>query len=248
MLYTDPYGYNQKTTQNIQTGQSSTEYYNAAGDIIQVDDNGGTVTYDYHSSGQIKQINYGDHEISIGYDDWGRQNSLNDLNSGLTTYSYNAYGQLISQTDAESNTYTMDYDEMERLTSKTGPDGTTYYVYYKTAVPGYGKDSLITNYNDITELFTYNNYGQLATMTEEIDVTAYEYEYGYDSYGNLISQTYPSGLEISRQYDSNGYLKRICRTSDTLTLWSFNTEYKPGIIDLYRRAPGLLTAVRKRTQ
>ena len=35
------------------------------------------------------------------------------------------------------------------------------------------------------------------------------YSFGYDTYGNNISMTYPTGLELVNVYDNNGYLTEI---------------------------------------
>lgn len=239
------YGQGSKTTTNHGSGWSTKEYYNAAGDITKVTDAGGEVNYLYHSSGQMKEVNYGSHVVSMGYDAAGRQDSLNDPSSGIITYQYNAYGQLKEQEDANAITFTMDYDLMGRLTSKTGPDGTTSYNYFTSGSPAhlYGLLTTVTGVNNINETYNYNQYGEITSRVENIQGEAFTYAYQYDNYGNQTQEAYPAGISVINEYNSKGFLQKITKNPGNVLIWEFVSEEKPGMISSYTRGPGMNTVI-----
>ncbi len=237
-------------TETITTdgGQSVTKTFNAAGDIIGIMDHGGSMSYKYHSSGQVREIDYGDHIVKIYYNSAGQQDSLCDPNCGTTSYEYDAYDQLKSQTDGKNNRFEMDYDLMGRVISKTGNSQgsndleyeyfTSYYQPEK-----YGLLHTVTGSNGISDTYDYDDFGQLVTKTERINNEPFEYSYQYDNFGRLTRETYPGGFAVSSIYDSKGFLQSMKRYSDNFVLWQYAGEEKPGSVNSFNRGPGMNTQI-----
>ena len=57
-------------------------------------DQGGTISYVYNPEDKIKQITSPSGNTVIGYDDYGYQSSLEDIDAGTIEYTYNAFGEL----------------------------------------------------------------------------------------------------------------------------------------------------------
>lgn len=92
---------------------------NAIGNLLSATDNGGTINYLYHSSGQPVSIAAVGATTTIEYDAYGRQVKLIDPDAGTTKYTYNAFGELASQTNANNYTDTICYDILGRVTQNT---------------------------------------------------------------------------------------------------------------------------------
>lgn len=58
------------------------------------------------------------------------------------------------------------------------------------------------------------------------------YSFGYDTYGNNISMTYPTGLELVNVYDNNGYLTEI-KKPDGYSIWKLNNLRATGMPSNY---------------
>ena len=203
--------------------QTSSKVTDASGQTISATDVGGTLTYSYNSQGNLLSVAQGANTPAVNeYDDYGRQTKLIDQNAGTTIYVYNAAGELTSQTNANGQTHTLVYDVMGRMTSRTGPEGTTTTEYYPAGTPAVNQIKKITGFaGNITD-YTYDGYGRLTASTETIDGTAYTTGYSYNTYGDVISKTFPSTFATSHAYDANGYTTTI--SSGATTLFTANSQ------------------------
>ncbi|MBI4945231.1 MAG: hypothetical protein HY840_02385 [Bacteroidetes bacterium] len=216
-----------------------TKTLDESGALISSQDDGGTITYTYHSSGKPKTITVpGSTPTSMEYDVFGRQKTLADPDAGITQYQYDALGEFTKQTDAKGNVYDMEYDVLGRLTAKRcttaatppaiGVIGEVSYTY-NASKPGLldqitGTPDL---YNGITYSYTYDNYNRLKTKTEHIiDETEmavdYTSQYTYDALSRLTTETYPSGFIVKNDYNPYGYLETIKDVNDN-SIWHCNT-------------------------
>ena len=66
----------------------------ASGLLHSSTDAGGTISYVYNPEDKIKQITSPSGNTVIGYDDYGYQSSLEDIDAGTIEYTYNAFGEL----------------------------------------------------------------------------------------------------------------------------------------------------------
>jgi len=220
------YGYSGKMT-GSQKWIGSDEFYvkssqtNSLGNVIKSIESNSTVNNTYRSNGQVKQMSADGTIVTFYYDEYGRQDSVINPNSGKTTYQYNAFGELSSQTDAKNKTFTFQYDNLGRITTRTGTDGNTSYTYVQN---GYGKEQIqsITSPNGVSQSYTYDTYGRITQLTESIlGDQSFSTTYGYDIWNNNTSVTYPSGISITNVY-INGYLNEI-KKSDGTSIWKLDS-------------------------
>jgi len=195
-----------KVTVTNLAGQNSSKTTDAAGKIINSIDNGGQLDFTYDSWGNQKTVKHGSNVlVNNVYDSYGRQTTLTDKNAGTVTYTYDAFGQLTNQTDANGNAYTMQYDVLGRIISRQGPEGTTTYAYFANGACRNNNLSKVTGFNGVIKDYTYDTYQRLKTekLTTD-DGSVFTTTYAYNTYGDLIQTTYPSGLVVKNVYDANG--------------------------------------------
>jgi RHS repeat-associated protein len=221
------YQYTGATTKIMNTSVTPNRWtektIDATGNIKSASDAGGTILYYYKANGQVGQMQAPGSTVSIGYDDFGRQDTLDDPDAGVITYSYNAYGELRSQTDAENNNFQMTYDQLGRLLTRTGSEGTTQYNYFE-AGNGKGQIRLITGPTGIYNSYDYDEFGRNTSITEYVDashnfITANT----FDELGRITGIKYPTGFSISNIYDQYGYLKSVKREDNGTTIWQSNS-------------------------
>jgi RHS repeat-associated protein len=220
---------------------TASQVTDAAGKLISATDNGGTLTYEYNSAGNQTKVKNGTTTlVTMGYDVYGRQTSLADIDAGTTTYNYNAFGELASQTDANGNTHTMAYDVLGRITSRVGPasEGTTTYEYV-TVNSGKNLIKKVTGFNGILQEYVYDTYSRMTQDKQTVDGTAHTTNYAYNNFGDVTSVTYPSSFAINNTYDAKGYLTHIKNGGNTTTLFQPSTYNAYGQITGYTLGNGI---------
>ncbi len=224
------------TTVTRPDGTWRSKTVNALDQILSSTDNGGTLTYTYHSSGQPNSITAVGAATTMEYDDYGRQIQLNDPNAGATNYDYNAYGELTYQSDARGNVTQLTYLSDGRLDKKQTTEGKYQYTYYDSG-PSYTllKREQAPNY-DYFE-YIYDNLGRQTQVTQlEFEYYAtYETSYDYDEHGNLAFVCYPGGFAVRNHYDAYGNLVHLSRTfcndkGDYDIIWTRDRENALGQI------------------
>jgi RHS repeat-associated protein len=208
-------------------GRSSGKTVNGAGDPVTSTDIGGSISYLYHPSGQVRQITAAGSVTSMTYDEYGVQTGLTDPDAGATSYTYNALGELLAQSNARSQTSTMTYDLLGRIATKSNPEGTVTYSY-DNAAKGIGMVASVSK-SDHTVSYTYDELSRLKTETSTIEGTAYTTSFAYDNYFGKVSQvTYPSQFTVINEYDGCGYLKRVKRGDNNSLIWQGNSVNQYG--------------------
>ncbi|MBI4647083.1 MAG: RHS repeat-associated core domain-containing protein, partial [Bacteroidia bacterium] len=202
---------------------STSKAYDAFGNLYYVSNYGSTARYYYYSSGLIKEINSEGVSISMTYDEYGRQDLLNDPSAGTIDYDYNSLGELVRQS-SPSGIYEMTYDKLGRLKTKTltsTGEKTTYM--YDTEANGKGMPASVSLTGGITKSFKYDSYSLVSQITETIDGQPYTTKYTYDAYGRPTHIDYPSesmpGFGIDRHYNENGYLDEVRQTGAAGYIW-----------------------------
>jgi RHS repeat-associated protein len=212
-----------------------------------------TTTYAYDvfdhlvlvSQGAMTKVNGGNlsgQPRSYAYDDLGRLTSATTPESGTVTNYYtdpsgNACSgdpSLVCRTvDARGIIKTFSYnDPLSRLTGVSYNDSTPPAVYaYDTggqAAFALGRLTKITE--DLpsattpnAQTFSYDNLGRVTVVTESIAGTDYPVKYGYNSAGQMISLTYPSGRIVNPGYDAVGRLAHIADSVNPTPYVSVNS-------------------------
>jgi len=198
-----------------------------------------TVTYDYFSSGLVKEVTApgSAYNILMEYDLLGNQTLLDDPNLGAIHYQYDVYGELVSQTDA-LHTTSLEYDLLGRMIRRISTEGTTNWIYDTDFI---GNLSWVRGPDGISQSYLYDAYGRLETGIDTIAGTRYTTQHTYDSYGREDQLTYPSGFAVRHVYDTNGYLTEIQRVSDSQVLWEAREANARGQLTEMLLGNGLVT-------
>ncbi|MFD1460350.1 RHS repeat-associated core domain-containing protein [Paenibacillus farraposensis] len=151
--------------------------YNALGDQTSVTEpNSETTKYTYDMLGNLTRITYPDGQAKVkSYDELGRVIQTKDAKDQIEKRYFDANGNLSKKIDRNGNVTSFEYDSRNRLKSRVGKDETVSYVYDAA--------------------------GKRLSMTDQTGTTSYAYD-PYTEQLNTLS--YPDGLKLSNQYDSNG--------------------------------------------
>jgi RHS repeat-associated protein len=227
------------TVTNQISGNQVVTTLNGLGQVDNVVDPNGTVSYTYYTSGQVHETITPDGNLTYQYDLHGNVISTSTINAGTSTATYNSLGQVLSTTNAKSQTTTYSYDGLGRLESFTAPDGTTTYAYVNSG-NGKGQIENITHPAGFNQAFGYDAYGRLLTSTETIDGENYTSEIVYDNLGRIASTIYPSGFGIDYNYTSEGYLEGIDYAGGNI--WTQTATNHLGQVTGYDLGNGLSTS------
>ncbi len=217
--------------------------YNSIGDVIKSEAPVGNVTTTMGNHGPVS-TDAMNAVTSIGYNDRGLQESLNDPNSGLMTYEYNGFGELNKQTDANQNVIEIELDNHGRTDYTTTPEGQVN-VEYVTSGNGKGEIDYIESPNGNKIQNYYDEYSRIEKTVETISGSTYEFEYEYNSTGKLEKETYPGDFAIKYVYDEEtGELLGIKNAGDDTFIWycdDYNIDGQPVDVFLGADASSLNT-------
>lgn len=226
----------QTITSTDPSGKVSSKVIDPTGKTIASTDNGTTLYYSYNAQGNVLVVKQADGTVltSTQYDDFGRKTALTDISSGTTSYSYDAAGQLTNETSARGETHQLNYDNNGRVTSRTGTEGTTTTEYYPSG-SGAATNAVkkITGFSGETTEYFYDAYGRVLSTKETIDGVAYTTSFTYNTAGDVLSKTFPSGLKQNYSYDANGNLKTIKNGDNSVTIYSHTNENGLGQVTSY---------------
>lgn len=235
-------GGNLTVTTNTPSGTTS-QTTDPAGMLISATDGGGTLTYAYYSHGGLKAVSNGSTNlVTSEYDACGRQTRLIDLNAGTTEYRYDALGQLVWQKNAKGQETSIQYNMAGQMTSRSGPEGITSYSY-GTSNSGNDKRGLVKTVSGFagnSSSYQYNALGMLAHLTENND-GIHTTSYTYNTAGKISSMIYPSGLVITYEYNTRGYLSKIRQGGQDL--YATNTVNGKGQVTGYSKGNGKASSV-----
>ena len=224
--YPEAWGYsydaaNRVTQQRLQMNGSFVNggsYYANVNRSYDVDDNI-TSHSEYNSSLQSTYVN----------DDYGREDTETSL-SGNESYTYDADGNVITATFGDGTTLLAAYDALGRLTtrqlSRSGAATETItYTYDSTSSSsvGVGRLSSYTDSSGSTS-FVWDRRGFVTSKTQVIGGKTFTTSYTYDSDGNILTLTYPSGRVVNYTYD---YADRPATIATSATKYVTAVSYKP---------------------
>lgn len=94
-----------------------------------------------------------------------------------------------------------------------------YYDYQNNHNKGIGKLSSVTVDGVMAEQCLYDTLSRLAQHTRYIEDTAYTEAYTYNTYGQLATLTYPDGFAVDYSYTSKGYMDELTRHDNAKQLY-----------------------------
>ena len=227
--HSDLYSYDGLSTTSTIDGVTTTRTVDALGNLVAVEDAGGTLQYTLRADGQPSQILApGGIATTFDYDGYGRRTAIHDPSAGTRTTAYDANGRVASETDARGKSVASTYTAKGLLVTHTFDDGPTVTYGYNS----WNQPTSMTGSDGHSKSWTYNSLSQLATET----VDGFTKSYTYDK--NLVASVAYSkdnGYICSENYSRmNGHLTSITlNTGDTLwTLRKQNPRLLPTRIGL----------------
>ena len=217
---TTSYSYSDRNVTIKKDGIQSTQKYDTQGNLIEVVDPAGTVTYNLRPDGQPKNIVApGNVNTSFTYDNFGRRLTIVDPSAGTQTWTYDNDGNIRTEKDANGKTITFLYDDYNRLENVNRPEFNTTYVYNTD-----GLLESITSTNGTSTVYTYDTYGRLKTEKETVpDSKWLEKTYSYsNSNVSAVDYTSNNGNIVKENYSySYGHLTEI-KLNNTTSIWKLN--------------------------
>ncbi|MEM9103397.1 MAG: RHS domain-containing protein, partial [Pseudomonadota bacterium] len=173
---------------------------------------------------------------AFSYDVEGRLESFQDAENRITTYSYNGFGEIIktespdtgvthfqydkagnldTKIDARGNRIEYTYDALNRLLIIHYPNDSDRHFFYDEGDHALGRLSSVKDGNS-EQKFRYTIFGELETVTLNIDGRSYISQYDYNSAGQLETLIYPSGKSQGFTYNAIGQIENVSLNSETL--------------------------------
>ena len=206
-------------------GIASTKTTDAIGELIKVEDPGGTITYTLRPDGQPCAITApGNVVTTFEYDGFGRQTTIVDPSAGKQTFTekYDNSGICTSTvTDARGKTVTTIKDKYGRTIQINRPEFNVSYTY--------NKDGQLEReeYSDRrAKSYSYDALGRVAHSLD--DASGIDVGFTYKD-GNVASIKYnslsnPSGVEMKETYlYTNGHKTEV-KFNDRQSVWKLIEE------------------------
>jgi RHS repeat-associated protein len=207
-----------------------------SGNIVKMEDLGGSIIYTYYGNGIMKSANYGSHVVNTEIDGWGRKIKLTDPSTGSYAYRYNNLGEILEETTPKGSTlYT--YDAFGKITTKkiTGEETNMNlnYTYNSTTklLTSIQGNNARTNENYIYT-YLYDSYKRPSITKEQNGKAYFEHQVTRDSYGRVNAETYisknsgnnvNSTVKVRNVFDTNsGILTEIKDFNTNAPLWKVN--------------------------
>jgi RHS repeat-associated protein len=216
-----------------ENGHYKTEYYDAYGRIVKIEEHNNSQTYttiyEYDTMGNlVKLTDDKDNVTQVWYDSLGRKLKMDDPDMGVWNYEYDKVGNLLKQTDAKSQAIEFVYDALNRLTQKRYNAITQVTYQYDDLSKEYciGRLAKIIDQSGSSEFF-YDNLGREAKSIKTVSASgSYSVERTYDALNRLLTLKYPDGSVIKYEYNPQG-IKRISNLSPTTYGIISNIDYSP---------------------
>jgi RHS repeat-associated protein/uncharacterized repeat protein (TIGR01451 family) len=181
-----------------------------------------TTTYEYDPRDLLKKVtDAAGNQTTIGYNGFGRKDSMTDPDMGAWSYGYDVFGNLNSQSDARGCGITVIYDDLNRPTQKlysglgacdATPDVTYTYDSTTGGNKGIGYRTGMTDGSGSTS-WTYNALGQATNQSQTIDGTNYQLGATFDALGRPLTQSLPNTEVLNYSYNAMGALSSLSGTN-----------------------------------
>lgn len=226
-------------------GQTARQWRNSQGQLEQVEDDAGSrIRYEYDAFGNLLRIETpGRIETRLAYDLRGRKTRLVDPDMGAWSYTNNVLGELVAQRDAKGQVIKFRYDKLGRLVHRSEPEGETHWVY-DTAEHGLGALAEVRAPGDYRRVYAYDSLGRPSSHTLTLEGSDYAFRTSYDTYSRPKEIHFPSGVGVSNEYNSRGYLTAIENLETKQILWRLEAQNAAGQRTQESLGNGLVTTRR----
>jgi RHS repeat-associated protein len=210
------------STVTDQAGKQRRSITNGIGQLVRVDepDDSGNLggigspvqptSYSYDTLNNLVQVNQGVQQRNFSYNSLSRLLTATNPESGTMNYVYDASGNLTQKTDARGVVTNYVYDNINRVTSRTYSDGTPTVSYTYDNLPNAkGRLTQVSSTISTTNYTNFDNLGRVLASQQITDGQTYNFGYGYNLSGMLVSETYPSGRVVTNQFEVDGDLAQV---------------------------------------
>ena len=196
------------------SGLSEAYVFNANGDMLRyTDPYGNTSSYTYFQGHLKTAVNAAGYSVNVSYDqDWNITQFVCGDGS-VITFDYDENGNMTGITDPLGGTMTFDYDDSRRISKVALGD----YSYTKT-YDNIGNIASITR-NGHTTFYEYNTSGLLTSLT---DANGNQARMTYDGGDRLTQAIFADGSSLNWGYDKAGkWVSSTTRAGDVIAYtWS----------------------------
>ena len=178
--------------------------------------------FTYDGIGRLVEILDADTNVTVSeYDMGDRRVRVSHPASGETTFSYDALGNVLKRQTANLRDsalfieYGYDRGRLISVSYPEHPENDVRYYYGGANDPDNAKGRLCLRL-DATggEQYAYDDMGNVKETVRTVtvpneDVGTFKTEFEYDSFGKLLSLTYPDGEKVCYWYDGSGQLTEV---------------------------------------
>ena len=178
--------------------------------------------FTYDGIGRLVEVMDADSNVTVSeYDMGDRRVRVSHPASGETTFTYDVLGNVLTRQTAnlrDSSLFIVYGYDRGRLVSVSYPEHPENNVeyYYGDVNNGNQAKGRLCFRRDATggEQYGYDNLGNVCLRLRTVtvpneDVGTFQTEFEYDSYGKLLSMTYPDGELVCYWYDGSGQLTEV---------------------------------------
>src|SRR5579859_6741661 len=190
------------------TDASGTTSYNySAENLQQVNKPAGTLFYSYDLGNNLTQLNGGGIAVNYTYDALNRLVTVQEGNTGTTSYGYDNVGNLQSVTYPNGVVHSYAYDTRNRLTNLGVAKGTNNLAGYSYTLDAAGHRTSVAEQSGRTVNYGYDSIYRLTNETIAADPNNVNgaVNYTYDAVGNRkqMTSTLPGVAAGLWNYDAN---------------------------------------------
>ncbi len=188
----------------------------------------------------------------ITHDSLGRRISIDDPDTGLTTFTYNGNDYVETETNALGTTKHFRYDAIDRLTrSWMAPNIPLEIVRtYDEGGADANANGRMTSVSDDsgTHRFAHDEMGRVSEEVHVIDGKRFSFRQSFDQLGQIRASVFPaSGPEeaiVVNDYDDDGYLVRVQDFQESITYVNDVHLDSQGRVVALRTGDGVITKER----
>ncbi|RQD72792.1 MAG: RHS repeat protein [Candidatus Syntrophonatronum acetioxidans] len=199
---------------------SASFFYDGNNNLLEFTDPTGCKTaYTYDWAGRLTQlIDSLGQKTGFSYDLEGNLTAVEEPSGGKTSFHRDPAALISSETDALGHTVKTRWNSLDMVSEYTGARG--HRVTYTYDVAG----RMTAKSHDGVEVATYR-YDSAANLLELQDVSGTT-AYSYNEEEQLLSITYPEGLQIKYEYDRSGRLAALHYPTGLTVHYSYDSRHR----------------------